>query len=201
MSLPFGWLISIPYILLYVHKFHFEVLTFQNKWRYHNQNIMWNFVHLYNQLSKKCQNCNFISRYLSPMPSAFPGQIPPDRRYTDHEKAEPEISDTQASAIQNMWLPTSSPNMACTTNSEAANPSVSAQDQPASLVVRPMSQLTSKACRMVEAATNMWRYSPYEREHSGRLSANSPGISGHSDKSFIKSERMSPKLRATSVSS
>ena len=61
----------------------------------------------------------------------------------------------------------------------------------------------SKACQIVEAATNMWRYSPYEREreqHSRRLSANSPGIPLHLNKSFIKSERMSPKLGSTSVS-
>ena len=59
----------------------------------------------------------------------------------------------------------------------------------------------SKACQIVEAATNMWRYSPYEREqHSRRLSANSPGIPLHSDKSFIKSERMSPNLGSASVS-
>ena len=146
------------------------------------------------------------------MPSAFPGQIPPDRRFTDHEKSESEISNTQASSMQNMWLPTSA--SACDTNSEANNPRISVQDQrqPESLVVRPMSDLAdtctsrsmvdrSKACQIVEAATNMWRYSPYEREqHSRRLSANSPGIPLHSDKSFIKSERMSPKLGSTSVS-
>ena len=75
------------------------------------------------------------------MPSAFPGQIPPDRRFTDHEKSESEISNTQASSMQNMWLPTSA--SACDTNSEANNPRISVQDQrqPESLVVRPMADL------------------------------------------------------------
>ena len=123
------------------------------------------------------------------------------------EKSEPEISDTQGTSVQNLWLPTSISNMGRTQNSEANDLSVSVSDQgqpelTASLLVRPMSDLTerSKACRMVEAATNMWRYSPYEREHSERLLANSPGISAYSEKSFIKSNRMSPKLGEPSVS-
>ena len=79
------------------------------------------------------------------MPSTFPGPIPPDGIFTDHEKSESELSDTQASSMQNMWLQIS--DSACNTNSEANNPRISVQDQrqPESLVVRPMSDLADTA--------------------------------------------------------
>jgi hypothetical protein len=160
------------------------------------------------------------------MPSAFPGQIPPDRRYTDHDKPEAETQGAAVSPMQNMWPPSSMP----PPSSAAINSSDTGQDlrdphqrlqgglpgsspapagQP--LLVRRLSELTSdrdigpsslsNACRMVEAATATWRYSPYENSRS--LLSGPPHILNvphHSEKSFIKTERMSPKLRAASVS-
>ena len=161
------------------------------------------------------------------MPSAFPGQIPPDRRYTDHDKPEAETQRTAVSPMQNMWPPSSMVHP----SSSSVNSSDTGQDlrdpqqrlqgglpgssRPAPaghpLLVRPLSELTSdrdiqpsslsNACRMVEAATATWRYSPYENSRS--LLSGPPHILNvphHSEKSFIKTERMSPKLRAASVS-
>ena len=98
------------------------------------------------------------------MPSAFPGQIPPDRRFTDHEKTEPEISNTQTSSMQNMWLPRSA--SACDTNSEANNPRISVQDQrqPESLVVRPMSDLADTSRLVLCQLSNFIVLKP--NEHS-----------------------------------
>ena len=161
------------------------------------------------------------------MPSAFPGQIPPDRRFTDHDKPEAETQRTAVSPMQNMWPPSSmvSPSSSavnsCDTGQDLRDPqqrlhgglpgsSPAPAGQP--LLVRPLSELTSdrdihppaslsNACRMVEAATATWRYSPYENSRS--LLSGPPHILNvphHSEKSFIKTERMSPKLRAASVS-
>ena len=160
------------------------------------------------------------------MPSAFPGQIPPDRRYTDHDKPEAETQGAVVSPMQNMWPPSSmAPPSSATINSSETGQDLRDPQQrlqgglpgsspaPAGqpLLVRPLSELTSdrdipptslsNACRMVEAATATWRYSPYENSRS--LLSGPPHILNvphHSEKSFIKAERMSPKLRAASVS-
>ena len=154
------------------------------------------------------------------MPPAFPGQIPPDRRFTDHDK-EPEQAMPNAgngqgvpSTVQNMWLPPEAHHTSTISSSESIQHDQTCQDpknrlglggmgsNPASrtspLLVRPLSELTSNACRMVEAATGTWRYSPYDPRTSPRSMIS--GHSGLNDKSFIKTERMSPKLRAASVS-
>ena len=125
------------------------------------------------------------------MPSAFPGQIPPDRRYTDHDKSAQIPAAQASSSMQNMWPSSSVSGSVIPQQNEDMQQRLR---QSSSLAVRPLTDLTSNACRMVEAATSTWRYSPYEHRsivHSA---------SGPPEKSFIKAERMSPKLAATSVS-
>ena len=122
------------------------------------------------------------------MPSAFPGQIPPDRRYTDHDKSA-QIPTAQASS--SMWPSSSVSGSVIPQQNEDVQQRLR---QSSSLAVRPLTDLTSNACRMVEAATSTWRYSPYEHRSIVHLAP------GPSEKSFIKAERMSPKLRAASVS-
>ena len=129
------------------------------------------------------------------MPSAFPGQIPPDRRYTDHDKSAqiPATAQASSSSMQNMWpsVSVSSPD-----SNPGEHQELRSQQTSSSLTVRPLPDLTSNACRIVEAATSTWRYSPYEH----RSIVHSPS-GGPPEKSFIKAERMSPKLTtAPSVS-
>ena len=138
-------------------------------------------------------------RYRSPMPSAFPGQIPPDRRYT-------ESPDQAIRNIMNQWPPLAAAAAAAAAaasinrsdlrlpppmpNSHSGSPNSNAGGTSGlNIGVRSLSELTeerSSACRLVEAATTGWRFSPYERPPSR-------------DKSFIKSERCTPSPRPRPV--
>ncbi len=99
-----------------------------------------NRLHQPPSLSRIFENPPSNSREcLSPMVSAFPGQIPPDRRM-----AQPDMRHlNQAKGV---------------------------------VGVRPMSELTeqSNACKIVEAATSGWRYSPYDKSFSNKSERNSP---------------------------
>lgn len=103
-----------------------------------------------------------VTRYLSPMTSAFPGQIPPDRRI-------PIPPDQQEN-------PSAAALVAAASEAAVAAEAAASEANWKPLGIRPLSELTeqSNACKIVEAATSTWRYSPYEKLTKSERASPSP---------------------------
>lgn len=112
------------------------------------------------------------------MSSAFPGQIPPDRRLgADH-------SDTPHQHVQSSW------------QAQLREPNAS-KNAAAALGIRPLSELTeSNACKLVEAATSGWRYSPYRHVSKSERTTPSPKPQNF-DQSLVMRSRLSSAAKST----